>query len=70
MQKLRFDPSAYQFYYGSRLEDGAEAKAAGFTWDPVRGRYYTRDPQIAVALASRGDAYVKRLLADTLETAP
>jgi hypothetical protein len=67
MPKLLFDPVAYQFYYRCRPEDSAPAKAAGFGWDPIRRRYYTEDPMVAMVLASRGDSYVKLLLADTLE---
>jgi hypothetical protein len=66
MAKLRFDPITYQFYYGSRAEGGSRARQAGFAWDPVRGRYFTGDPQIAVALASRGDRYARELLTDAL----
>jgi hypothetical protein len=67
MPKLLFDPVAYQFYYRCRPEDSAPAKAAGFGWDPIRRRYYTEDPMVALVLASRGDSYVKLLLADALE---
>ena len=67
MAKLLFDPVAYQFYYRCRPEDSAPAIAAGFGWDPVRRRYYTEDPMVAMVLASRGDDYVKHLLADALE---
>jgi hypothetical protein len=67
MPKLLFDPVAYQFYYRCRPEDSAPAKAAGFGWDPIRRRYYTEDPMVAMVLASRGDDYVKHLLADALE---
>src|SRR5271157_2914473 len=66
MSKLRFDPITYQFYIRSAAEDGAPARAAGFGWDPVRRRYYTEDPKVAVGLASSGDNYVKHLLADAL----
>jgi len=38
-------------------------------WDPIRGGYYTGDPRVAMALASRGDNYVKRLLADAAAAA-
>jgi hypothetical protein len=69
MPKLLFDPVAYQFYYRCRSEDRAPAVAAGFRWDPVRGRYYTEDPMVAMVLACRGDSYVKLLLADALEAA-
>ena len=69
MPKLLFDPLAYQFYYRCRSEDSAPAIAAGFRWDPVRRRYYTEDPMVAMVLASRGDSYVKLLLADALEAA-
>ena len=67
MPKLLFDPLAYQFYYRCRSEDSAPAIVAGFGWDPVRRRYYTEDPMVAMVLASRGDDYVKLLLADALE---
>jgi hypothetical protein len=66
MSKLRFDPSTYQFYYRCRPEDGTRAKAAGFSWDPIRRRYYTEDPNVAVGLAIFGDNYVMDLLADAL----
>jgi hypothetical protein len=69
MPKLLFDPVAYQFYYRCRPEDSTPAIAAGFGWDPIRRRYYTEDPMVAIVLASRGDDYVKQLLADALETA-
>jgi hypothetical protein len=67
MAKLLFDPLAYQFYYRCRAEDSAPARAAGFGWDPIRRRYYTADPIVAIVLAGRGDNYVKQLLADALE---
>ncbi len=67
MPKLLFDPVAYQFYYRCRTEDSAPAIAAGFGWDPIRRRYYTEDPTVALVLAGRGDGYVKLLLADALE---
>jgi hypothetical protein len=67
MAKLRFDPVTYQFYYQCPPQEGPPAKAAGFGWDPIRRRYYTEDPMVAMALASRGDNYVKHLLADALE---
>jgi hypothetical protein len=67
MPKLLFDPLAYQFYYRCRREESAPAIAAGFRWDPIRRRYYTEDPMVALVLASRGDGYVKDLLADALE---
>ena len=66
MPKLRFDPLTYQFYYRCRPEERAGANAAGFDWDPIRRRYYTEDPHVAVALASSGDDYVVDLLADVL----
>jgi hypothetical protein len=69
MPKLLFDPVAYQFYYRCRSEDSAPAIAAGFGWDPIRRRYYTEDPMVALVLASRGDSYVKLLLADALDAA-
>ena len=68
MAKLQFDPITYQFYYRSRSEESAPATAAGFGWDPIRRRFYTEDPIVAMALANRGDNYVKHLLADALET--
>ena len=67
MAKLQFDPITYQFYYRCRSEESAPA--AGFGWDPIRRRYFTEDPMVAMALASRGDNYVKHLLADALEGA-
>ena len=67
MAKLQFDPITYQFYYRCRSEESAPATAAGFGWDPIRRRYFTEDPMVAMALASRGDNYVKHLLADALE---
>ena len=68
MAKLLFDPVTYQFYYRCRLEERAPAIAAGFGWDPIRRRYCTDDPTVAMGLAKYGDAYVKRLLADVVET--
>jgi len=67
MAKLLFDPITYQFYYRCRSEESTPATAAGFGWDPIRRRYYTEDPMVAMALASRGDNYVKHLLVDALE---
>ena len=67
MTKLLFDPITYQFYYRCRSEESTPATAVGFGWDPIRRRYYTEDPMVAIALASRGDNYVKHLLADALE---
>jgi len=67
MPKLLFDSVAYQFYYRCRSEDRAPAIAAGFGWDPIRRRYHTEDPMVAMVLASRGDSYVKLLVADALE---
>jgi hypothetical protein len=67
MAKLLFDPITYQFYYRCRSEESAPAKAAGFGWDPIRRRFYTENPLVASNLASRGDSYVKHLLADVLE---
>ena len=64
MSKLRFDPITYQFYFRCRPEDSGRAKAAGFGWDPIRRRYYTEDPSVAVGLSSFGDDYVMELLAD------
>jgi hypothetical protein len=69
MARLLFDPVTYQFYYRCRPEDGAPAIAAGFGWDPIRRRYYTEDPMVAMVMGSRGDGYVKQLLADALEAA-
>ncbi len=66
MPKLRFDPLTYQFYYRCRPEERASANTAGFDWDPIRRRYYTENPHVAVALASSGDDYVVELLADVL----
>jgi hypothetical protein len=68
MAKLQFDPITYQFYYRCRSEESAPATAAGFGWDPIRRRFCTEDPMVAMALANRGDNYVKHLLADALET--
>ena len=67
MPKLLFDPLAYQFYYRCRPEDRAPAVAAGFRWDPIRRRYFTEDPMVAMVLANRGDSCVKLLIADALE---
>src|SRR5215472_10926136 len=50
MARLRFDPVTYQFYYRCAPQDGGPAKSAGFGWDPVRRRYYTEDPRVAVGL--------------------
>lgn len=66
MSKLRFDPVTYQFYFRCRPEDSGRAKAAGFGWDPMRRRYYTEDPWVAVDLSRFGDDYVMELLADAL----
>ena len=68
MAKLLFDPVTYQFYYRCRSEERAPAVAAGFGWDPIRRRYCTDDPTVAMSLAKYGDTYVKRLLADVVET--
>lgn len=68
MPKLLFDPVTYQFYYRCHPDAGGPARVAGFSWDPVRRRYYTLDPKVAAGLASRGDDYVRLLLADALET--
>jgi hypothetical protein len=68
MAKLLFDPVTYQFYYRCRSEETAPAKAAGFGWDPIRRRYCTDNPMVAMGLARYGDTYVKRLLADVVET--
>ena len=69
MSRLLFDPVAYQFYYRCRSDEIADARAAGFAWDPVRRRHYTENPIVAAALASRGDSYVRGLLADAFEAA-
>jgi hypothetical protein len=68
MAKLLFDPVTYQFYYRCRSEETAPPIAAGFGWDPIRRRYCTDDPSVAMSLAKYGDTYVKRLLADVVET--
>jgi hypothetical protein len=70
MAKLRFDPVTYQFYYQGPPQEGVQAKAAGFGWDPIRRRYYTEDPSIAVNFAACADSYAKLLLADVLSAAP
>jgi hypothetical protein len=70
MAKLRFDPVTYQFYYQCPPQEGAPAKAAGFGWDPIRRRYYTEDPSIAVNFEACADSYAKLLLADVLSAAP
>ncbi len=67
MLRLLFDPVTYQFYYRRPPDESAPAKTAGFSWDPVRRRYFTDDPRVAVALAKHGDTYVRRLLADVVE---
>ena len=69
MAKLRFDPVTYQFYYQCPPQEGAPTKAAGFGWDPIRRRYYTEDPSIALNLAACADSYAKLLLADVLSAA-
>ena len=69
MAKLRFDPITYHFYYQCRSEERGPAIAAGFGWDPVRRRYCTDDPIVAMSLARYGDTYVKQLLADVVEAA-
>jgi len=69
MAKLLFDPRTYQFYFAAGSANRA-AQAAGFAWDPLRLRYFTEDPKVAVRLAAAGDSYVKRLLAEALDTAP
>ena len=51
-------------------QEGAPAKAAGFGWDPIRHRYYTEDPSIALNLATCADSYAKLLSADVLSAAP
>jgi len=66
MSKLHFDPVTYQFYYRCPTADSVPVRAVGFRWDPLRRRYYTLDPKVAAGLVSRGDNYVKLLLADTL----
>jgi hypothetical protein len=65
--KLLFDPITYQFYYCRPPDESAPARTAGFSWDPVRRRYFTDDPRVAVVLAKHGDTYVKHLLADVVE---
>jgi hypothetical protein len=65
--KLLFDPVTYQFYFRPPPDESTSAKTAGFSWDPVRRRYFTNDPRVAVALAKHGDTYVRRLLADVVE---
>ena len=70
MAKLRFDPVTYQFYYQCPQQEGDPAKAVGFGWDPIRRRYYTEDPSIAVNFAAYADSYAKLLLADVLSAAP
>jgi hypothetical protein len=67
--KLLFDPVTYQFYYRRPPDASAPAKTAGFSWDPVRRRYFTDDPRVAAALAKHGDTYVRRLLADVVGNA-
>ncbi len=67
MSKLLFDPVTYQFYYRCHPDAGGPARAAGFSWDPVRRRYYTLNPKVAAALASCADNYVRLLLADAFE---
>jgi hypothetical protein len=69
MAKLRFDPVTYQFYYQFPPQEGAPAIAAGFGWDPIRRRYYTEDPNIAVNFEACADSYAKLLLADVLSAA-
>ena len=68
MARLLFDSVTYQFYYRGRSEETAPAKAVGFGWDPIRRRYCTDDPTVAMSLAKYGDTYVKCLLADVVET--
>ena len=70
MAKLRFDPVTYQFYYQCPPQEGGPVKAAGFGWDPIRRRYYTEDPSIAVNFEACADSYAKLLLADVLSAAP
>ena len=65
MSKLRFDPTTYQFYFRSTPSD-SRAKTTGFRWDPLRRRYYTDNPSVAISMADCGDRYVKHLLADIL----
>ena len=69
MAKLLFDPMTYQFYFPAGSADRA-AKAAGFGWDPLRLRYYTEDPKVAIRLAGAGSSFVKHLLAEALAAAP
>ena len=70
MAKLRFDPVIYQFYYQRFPQESAPAKAAGFEWDPIRGRYYTEDPSVAVNFEASADSCAKLLLADVFSAAP
>jgi hypothetical protein len=70
MAKLRFDPVTYQFYDQCPPQEDAPAKAAGFRWDPIRRRYYTEDPSIAVNFKACADSCAKLLLADVLSAAP
>ena len=70
MAKLKFDPVTYQFYYQCPPQEGAPAKTAGFGWDPIRRRYYTEDPSIAVNFEACADSYAKLLIADVLRAAP
>jgi hypothetical protein len=70
MSTLRFDPITYQFYCRCRAEEGEQARAAGFRWDPLRRRYCTEDPGVAVRLARCGDSYVRQLLAEVIGSAP
>jgi hypothetical protein len=70
MTKLRFDPVTYQFYCMCPPEEGAPAEAAGFRWDPIRHRYFTEDPSVAVNFEACADSYAKLLLADVLSAAP
>ena len=70
MTKLRFDPVTYQFYCMCPPEEGAPAEAAGFRWDPIRHRYFTEDPSVAVNFEACADSYAKLLLADFLSAVP
>jgi hypothetical protein len=70
MAKLRFDPVTYQFYYRCPPQQEVSAKVAGFGWDPLRHRYYTEDPSIAVNFVACADSYTKLLLADVFSAGP
>jgi hypothetical protein len=69
MSTLRFDPITYQFYYRCRAEEGEQASAAGFRWDPIRRRYCTEDPGVCGMSPRGGDSYVRQLLAEVIGSA-